>query len=377
MREANEFLAAGNPLLIAIDHAAGKQMSVPVCEGWIFQMATGAVRLAVRHQAELVPCAVIDGGRWRFRIKIGNPVPAEFLAGGVDCIHAGKHLLNELLPVFQEHPGQCSNQLIKCFQPTPQISPAKNPTDESLLLCNLLRDNPVVVTGMGCVSAAGDTVAALWEAAVAGRSTAEWREFEMGTGCSRFAVCSAPEPDVSRPELRPARKMDRSAQMALLAASQAWKQARLSGAYSPAQIGMAVGSSRGPLGKVCESFASLGRPNYPPSLSANCAFGSLGGMLAQAFKLNGPGATISATCASSAFAIGFAAEQILLGKAEVMLAGGAEAPLQPVVLAQLGSAGVLGFHEEARRTCRPFDATRTEWSWAKAAHFWSSIGPRC
>ena len=81
-------------------------------------------------------------------------------------------------------------------------------------------------------------------------------------------------------------------------------------------------------------------------------------MLAQAFKLKGPGATISATCASSAFAIGFAAEQILLGKADAMLAGGAEAPLQPVVLAQLHSAGVLGFHEEAPRTCRPFDATR-------------------
>ena len=226
------------------------------------------------------------------------------------------------------------------------------------ILCNLLRDNPIVVTGMGAVSAAGDSVAALCEAAVAGRGTAEWREFETGTGCPRFAVCSASELDVSPPELHPARKMDRSAQLALLAANQAWKQAQLSDAYSPAQMGMAVGSSRGPLGKVHESLAALDRPKYPPSLSANCSFGSLGGMLAQAFKLNGPGATISATCASSAFAIGFAAEQILLGKAEVMLAGGAEAPLQPVVLAQLHSAGVLGFHEDARRTCRPFDSTR-------------------
>ena len=226
------------------------------------------------------------------------------------------------------------------------------------ILNNLLRDNPIVVTGMGCFSAAGGSVAALWEAAVAGRSTAAWREFEMGTECSRFAVCSAPEPDVSQPELHPVRKMDRGAQMAWLAANQAWKQAQLTGAYPPAQIGMATGSSRGPLGKISESYSSLGRPKYPPSLSANCAFGSLGGVLAQAFKLKGPGATISATCASAAFAIGFAAEQILLGKADVMLAGGAEAPLQPVILAQLQSAGVLGFHEEARQTCRPFDATR-------------------
>ena len=53
------------------------------------------------------------------------------------------------------------------------------------------------------------------------------------------------------------------------------------------------------------------------------------------------------------FAIGYAAEQILLGHADAMLAGGTEAPLQPVVLAQLRAAGVLGFHEEASRTCRP------------------------
>ena len=228
----------------------------------------------------------------------------------------------------------------------------------SSILTNLARDNPVVVTGTGCFSAAGGSVPELWEAAVAGHSTAAWREFEMGTGSSRFAVCSAPELDVSQPELHPVRKMDRSAQMAWLAAKQAWHQAQLAGAYLPTQIGMVTGSSRGPLGKINESFNCLGQPKYPPSLSANCAFGALGGVLVQAFKLNGPGATISATCASAAFAIGFAAEQILLGKADVMLAGGSEAPLQSVILAQLDSAGVLGFHEEAARTCRPFDATR-------------------
>ena len=228
----------------------------------------------------------------------------------------------------------------------------------SSILTNLARDNPVVVTGMGCVSVAVAPVAELWEAAVAGQSTAAWREFEMGTGCSRFAVCNAPELDVSQPELYPVRKMDRSAQMGWLAASQAWKQARLAGAYSPARIGMAAGSSRGPLGKVNESFTSLGRPKYPPSLSRIAPSGPWAGCWRRHSNSTGRGATISATCASAAFAIGFAAEQILLGKAEVMLAGGAEAPLQPVVLAQLGSAGVLGFHEEARRTCRPFDATR-------------------
>lgn len=229
---------------------------------------------------------------------------------------------------------------------------------KSTMLADLARANPIVVTGMGCISAAGGSVAALWEASVAGRSTAAWRDFEMGTKSSRFAVCGTPGLDASQPELHPVRKMDRSAQIAWLAAKQAWQQAQLDGAYPPSQIGLVAGSSRGPLEKINESFKTLGRPKYPPSLSANCAFGSIAGGLAQAFKLNGPGATLSATCASAAFAIGFAAEQILLGKAEVMLAGGAESPLHPVILSQLHSARVLGFHEDARRTCRPFDITR-------------------
>jgi 3-oxoacyl-[acyl-carrier-protein] synthase II len=73
----------------------------------------------------------------------------------------------------------------------------------------------------------------------------------------------------------------------------------------------------------------------------------------------GPAATVAATCASAAFAIGIAAEQILLGKADCMLAGGAESPFEPVVLAQLHGAGVLASHSDARLACRPFSATRT------------------
>jgi 3-oxoacyl-[acyl-carrier-protein] synthase II len=67
---------------------------------------------------------------------------------------------------------------------------------------------------------------------------------------------------------------------------------------------------------------------------------------------------VSAACASGAFAIGLAAEQILLGKADIMLAGGLDAPLHAPVLGQFDAAGVLGSHEDARRACRPFDRTR-------------------
>lgn len=236
-----------------------------------------------------------------------------------------------------------------------------NPEPNAMIksvLARLLRDQPLVVTGLGSFSAAGDSVTALWQAALAGQSLATWREFQIGPTLKSFAVCSAPQLTAELPEWQSIRKLDRCTQMAWLAAHRAWQQAQLTGAYAPVRIGIMVGSSRGPFGKVGESLARLGQPNYPPSLSANSTFASLSGVLAQNFNLQGPSATISATCASGAFAIGLAAEQILLGKVDAMLVGGAEAPLAPAILAQLQAAGVLGSHAEAARTCRPFDATR-------------------
>ena len=116
LREAAEFLDAGNWLAMMIDFPSGKQMSAPVCDDWIFQMATGAIRLAVRHQAELVPLSIASEGNWRFRLIMGRPVPRELLAQGSDPTRAGAHLIAELLPVFEKYPEQCPPHLLNRFQ---------------------------------------------------------------------------------------------------------------------------------------------------------------------------------------------------------------------------------------------------------------------
>jgi hypothetical protein len=123
-RAANEFLAAGNALLIAIDTPAGMQMDVPLCDGWTFQMSASSVRFAVRHQADLIPCTIVDEGRWRFTIKLGRPVPRELLsekdgwlpAAKLSWLPAGKHLIDELVPIFRERPEQCHPELIRCLK---------------------------------------------------------------------------------------------------------------------------------------------------------------------------------------------------------------------------------------------------------------------
>lgn len=225
-------------------------------------------------------------------------------------------------------------------------------------LADLLRAHPISVTGIGAFSAAGVGASALAEAAVAARSTAEEREFVIGAKTGRFPVCPAPAIDITRPELRPVRRMDRCVQMAWLAAHEAWTQAGLVGAYPSERIGVMVGSSRGPLGKRNEQLDQAGARPPAPSLAADTTFASVSGALAQGFKAKGPGAMIAATCASGAFAIALAAEQIVLGNADVMLVGGTEAPLQPGLLAQMQAAGVLASHAEAERASRPFDTGR-------------------
>jgi 3-oxoacyl-[acyl-carrier-protein] synthase II len=226
------------------------------------------------------------------------------------------------------------------------------------LLAKLLRDEPVWVTGAGVVSAAGFGVGALWEAVVARRTFARWTEFSAAPAHPRFITCAAPSLAAAEcaDALRPFRKLDRAVQLAALAAEEAAAQARIEG--DPARLGVAAGSTRGPVGKLIEGVAALGARRVAPSLAAGSTFACLAGALAQHRGWSGPSATLSATCSSGAHAIAYAAEQIVLGKADAMLAGGAEACLHPAVLAQLGAARVLGSHADPSRACRPFDVAR-------------------
>jgi 3-oxoacyl-(acyl-carrier-protein) synthase len=218
-----------------------------------------------------------------------------------------------------------------------------------------LRECPLVITGMGAVSAAGASVGALWGAAEAGRSLARGLEFEEGN----FAGCVVPEQAMGKWSGSLMRKADRSAQLAVTAAREAWGQSGFSaGDIAPERIAVMAGTSRGPVGKILESAGRVRVDRVLPSSAASSTIASLSGSLAVALGACGPSLTVSAACASAATAIALAAEQLLLGNADVALAGGAEAPLHPVVLAQLRAAGVLGEAERAERICRPFDASR-------------------
>lgn len=123
LRAADEFLAAGNTILVPIDGPLGKQIDVPFCDGWTFQMAAGAIRFAIRHQAALMPCFIVDEGGWRFSIRLGQPVPMELLAIRDDWLAAASFLVNEMMFVLRAHPEQCRPDFIRCLKRN-QMPPA-------------------------------------------------------------------------------------------------------------------------------------------------------------------------------------------------------------------------------------------------------------
>lgn len=220
----------------------------------------------------------------------------------------------------------------------------------------LLTGNSVVVTGIGAFTAAGRKAADLWEAVLAGHSLAGWSA-EQG---ERFGVCRAPDVENTSLELRRLRRMDRCVQFAGAAASAAWSDAGLEGGAPAAErVAVFTGTSRGPLGTILESQARLeSGDRILPSLGPNSTISCLSGALSILFGARGPCLTVSAACASGAAAIALAGREILSGAADIALAGGAEAPLNGSVLAQLQSAGVLASGRDPTQACRPFDVAR-------------------
>ncbi len=214
-----------------------------------------------------------------------------------------------------------------------------------------MADANIVVTGLGVWSAAGTTPEELWDRASRGHSPAAWHDF----GGTRTLACVAtePEPFAAFPQ---AHRMDRSVRLALAAALPASTAARLS-EVDPTRVAVLVGNSRGPVGQW-QAAAATTTARVRPTQAAHTAIASLSGALSLALRARGPCLTISATCASAAHAIALGAGLLRGGVVDAVLAGGAEAPLVPALLAQFRGAGLLGSHPDPAQACRPFDVTR-------------------
>ena len=227
----------------------------------------------------------------------------------------------------------------------------------------------VVITGMGLICSLGESKEQLWENLVNGKSGVSKLDFfpDIKTSkdlCRVGAVCNDFKPeDFLEPKV--IRRTDRFIQLALSASIISIKDSKLdvSNYPKPERIGVVVGSAAGGILTIIEQHNILkekgpGRvsPFSIPSIIANMP----AGYISIFHNAKGPLSCTVTACATGTSCIGDAFRIIHSGRADVMFAGGCEAPLSDVGFAAFGAARTLSthFNNEPERSSRPFDKDR-------------------
>ncbi|HUT36093.1 MAG TPA: beta-ketoacyl-ACP synthase II [Planctomycetota bacterium] len=222
----------------------------------------------------------------------------------------------------------------------------------------------VVITGLGCVTSIGQTQPAFWKAACEGRSgVSVVTRFDTAGFDVRIASWI---PDFNPDPLIPprdARRIDRYAQLALVAADEAVRDSGLDLAREDLdRAGVIIGSGIGGLQEIEEQKTILlqrGPGRVSPFLIPKMMANSAGGLLGIQFGLRGPNSTVLTACASSSHAIGDAYLNIACDMADVLLTGGSEATITPLGLAGFIACKALSKrNDEPTRASRPFDRER-------------------
>ncbi len=228
----------------------------------------------------------------------------------------------------------------------------------------MTRPRRIVVTGVGAVTPIGNDVPTFWGAARVGTSgvapISRWDASAFETTFAAEVRGYDPAPTVGRKE---ARRMDRYSQFAVTAAREAAADAGLVIADGEAgRVGAIIATAIGGLETIeagmqtlLEQGPSRVGPFFMPMMLPNMASGNV----AIAIGAAGPNYAPVSACAGAAHAIGEAAEIIRRGDADVMLAGGSEAPVTRLSVAGFGAMGALSRrNDDPARASRPFDAGR-------------------
>ncbi|RPK43136.1 beta-ketoacyl-ACP synthase II [Streptomyces sp. ADI93-02] len=226
----------------------------------------------------------------------------------------------------------------------------------------------VVVTGIGATTPLGGDSASTWEGLMAGRSGVKPLEGERFAELPvRIAALAAVDPAEVLP--RPlARKLDRSAQFALIAAREAWADAGFTGKagedekIQPERLGSVIASGIGGVITLLDQYDVLKEkgvrrvsPHTVPMLMPNGPAANVGLEVNAQAGVHTP---VSA-CASGAEAIGYAVEMIRTGRADVVVAGGTEAAIHPLPIAAFANMMAMSkSNDEPEKASRPYDTAR-------------------
>lgn len=227
-----------------------------------------------------------------------------------------------------------------------------------------MAEKRVVITGMGLVSPVGNTVNESWKNIKAGNSGIDWITlFDSDLVANRVAG------EVKNLDLeakfgkREMRRMDRAQMLALVAAEEALQDAGIEITDdNKYDVGCVIGTGIGAIVTVVNAntgFNEKGHRGVSPVIVPALLHDGISSRVSMRFGLKGPNYSVTAACATGNNAIGDAADVIRMGRAKVMVAGGSEACIMPVVISGFNNMKVLTHDEDIpEKASRPFDANR-------------------
>jgi 3-oxoacyl-[acyl-carrier-protein] synthase II len=222
----------------------------------------------------------------------------------------------------------------------------------------------VVITGIGAVTPIGHTREGLWQGVLRGKSgVRRVRAFDISGYRSQVAaevLDFDAAPYLDRKQLK---RLDRYSQFALCAAKMAVADAELDlEAEAHERVGVCIGSALGGMLTAEEqhgAFAARGLGAVSPMLAVTVFGAAASCNIAIEFGVTGPNTANCNSCAAGTMAIGDALRFIQRGEAEVMLAGGAEAPIAPLCFGSFSIIRAMSKrNHDPERACRPFDKGR-------------------
>ncbi|HEX3101354.1 MAG TPA: beta-ketoacyl-[acyl-carrier-protein] synthase family protein, partial [Pyrinomonadaceae bacterium] len=232
-----------------------------------------------------------------------------------------------------------------------------------------MRPRRVVVTGMGCVTPIGNNRAAFWDGLLSGASgVREIESFDVSDSAVKIAA-EVRNFDIEAQLTSKDRKhVPRTVPLVLAAAREAMADAGIDTEDMPIEqrrsIGVEIGTGGGGLAfaeKHYEYWFIGPRTHASVYIIPASTHGGLSSEISMALGLRGLSHVVSTGCTSSTDAIFYAAQHIALGRQDVMVTGGVDAPLAPGILAGFNLMTVLtkDWNDEPHRASRPFAIGRS------------------
>ena len=232
----------------------------------------------------------------------------------------------------------------------------------------------IVVTGIGTLTPIGNNLASYWENLINGVSGADMiTQFDASKFKTRFACEIKGFDPVEFMDRKEARKLDRFAQIALVASDQAVTDAGITkDNVDHDRVGVIFASGIGGLTTFTEEVTNFvqgdGTPRFNPFFIPKMILDIAAGQISMKHGFRGPNFAVVSACASSTNAIVTAMDNIKLGKADIIVTGGAESVI--------GIAGMGGFNamkamsernDDPKTASRPYDKDRDGFIMGEAA----------